>query len=84
VCPAGCGSWNVAVFCPDALAGWHTRSRLEQTLVGLNLRVQCHYRRWLFSELTEWSEFEAAVDHALEADLVIVWLPGQEPLPEGL
>jgi len=82
--PACRGSWNVAVFCPGPPAGEHARRRLEQTLATLNLRVQCHFRQWLFSELDGLSEFEAAVDHALEADLVIVSLRGHEPLPDGL
>jgi hypothetical protein len=74
----------VAILCANTGAGEDAWRELEETLVALGLRVQCHVRRWRFEELRESSAFEVAVDHLRDADLVV--LAGSSPgaMPEEL
>jgi hypothetical protein len=78
------GAWNVAIFCADTAGGEDARRQLEKTLAALGLRVQCHIRRWQFTELCEPSAFEAAADHALDADLVVLASHDLGQMPEEL
>jgi len=78
------GAWNVAIFCADTASGEDARRQLEDTLSALGLRVQCHVRQWRFAELGEPSGFEAAVDHALDADLVVFAGCDTGPITEEL
>jgi hypothetical protein len=81
---ASAEAWNVAILCANAAAGVNTCRLFEDTLAALGLRVQCHVRRWQFVELGESSVFEAAVEHALDADLVILAGHDSGPMPEEL
>lgn len=78
------GAWNVAIFCADRAAGEAARLCLSGTLAALDVRVPLHVRQWRFTELPAPAVFEAAVDHALEADLVIVAGLRAGPIPEAL
>jgi hypothetical protein len=76
--------WNVAVLCAGPAHGESAHQQLEETLAVLGLHVQCHVCQWRFAELGKPSVFEAAVDHALDADLVILAGQHDGPISEEL
>jgi hypothetical protein len=73
------GSWNITILCLDAAASERACRLLQDNLTALGLRVQCHVRQWQFVELSEPPAFESAVEHALDADLVV--FSGQDTRP---
>lgn len=78
------GAWNVAIFCADNATGDLAAQQIAAALAAHGLHVRCHLRQWHFELLSELSVFESAVDHAIEADLVIVASPADAVMPAAL
>ena len=78
------GAWNVAIFCADDATGDLAGQQLAAALAAHGLHVRCHVRQWHFVRLSELTVFESAVDHAIEADLVIVASADDAVMPAAL
>jgi len=78
------GAWNIAIFCADDATGELARQQLATALAAHGLHVRCHYRQWCFERLSELRAFESAVDHVIEADLVIVASGAGDVMPSAL